>query len=292
MEFTKEFIEANGFNEDQTKVLSSYFSEESAKIKLEYDGKANENAENILTGAATKIHTDTGVERERGEKIGDYIIRANAKFNESKISELTKVKSEYEDKIKNFKGSDETKAELTKAKEDNDKLLQKFADYETLKEKADKFEPLSNQYNSMKLEVAFSKVKPNFPDEVNKYEADVKWNALKNDILSKYDIEIVDGEAKAISKENKHSVVNLSDLVNKDENITILLKGRQQGGTGAKQANFTVVEGVPFKVPENATPTERTTLIREYLATQGVKQTSSNYATEFAKINSAILKIK
>ncbi|NQV77084.1 MAG: hypothetical protein HQ490_01865 [Lutibacter sp.] len=290
MEFTEEQVTELGLTEDNTTKVSVFFEEQIANTKKEYDGIANANAEKILEGASKKIFSDTGIERQQSEKVGDYITRAWDEHNVSKLTELEQKKTDYDDKIKNFKGSNETKNELLKAKEDNDKLLQKFADYDILKEKADKFEPLFSDFSNMKLDMSFNKTKPNFPQEANKYEVDAKWGEFKNNILSKYNIELVDGEPMAIDKENIHKQVKLKDLVAKDENIVSLLNGRQQSGTGAKPATFVDIQGVPFKVPENASAEVRTAKIKEYLASEGISVTSPNYSQKFAEYNSAILK--
>ena len=46
---------------------------------------------------------------------------------------------------------------------------------------------------------------------------------------------------------------------------------------------------MPFKLKENATPTERQTAIKEYLASQGVKPTDSEWSAKFAELNAKIL---
>ena len=292
MELSEEQISELGLTEENVSKVSSFFGEQIANVKQEFEGLANKNAEAILDGALGKIANDTKISRVQGEKAGDYINRAWSEFNSSKLSEIDGVKSEYENKVKGFKGNEDLISKITALENDKDSLLQKYANYDELKSQAELYNPLLEKYNTNKLQVAFNTVKPNFPDTVNQYEAKAKWDEFKNDVLEKYDLEIVDGEPKAIDKENKHRILKLSDLLSKNENINTLLKGRQQAGTGSKEAKLSDVEGVPFKVPEGIDAEQRSTLIREYLATKGVNSTSNDYASEFAKLNRAILNKK
>ena len=140
----------------------------------------------------------------------------------------------------------------------------------------------------MKMEVAFGKIKPIFPESVNKYEADYKWSQFQKDILDKYDIKIVDGEAIGIDKENEYKQVKLADLVKKDENLIALTKGAQSKGFGSKPKGVKI-EGVPFEVPEGSTSKDVQILIKDYLASQGKSITHKDYPKDFSDLNSKIL---
>lgn len=296
MEITKEIIETQKLTEDQVTAINEFGKTHTdnliAETKKEYDGKATADAEAILDGAAEAITKLTGTTRDKGQKIGDFIGAAWDNFSKTKTQELDKTKSEYDKKIEDFKGDDETKEALIKSKEDNDVLLKKFADYDKLKETADKYSPLEEKFSGMKLEVAFGNVKPNFPDTVNAYEADAKWNEFKSNILKDATIEIVEGEAIVINKENPHKTDKLKDLLEKDEAIKKLLEGRQQNGTGAKETKLMKIEGVPFEVPENADGKQRQEAIQKYLLTKDIGTTHPKYAEEFGKYNAIIIKQK
>ena len=292
MELSEEQISDIGLNEEQTAKLNTWSNESIASAKQGFDGLANKNAEAILDGALGKIATDTNINRTQGEKAGDYINRAWSEFNSNKLGEVNTLKTDYETKIKDFKGDKDLITKISTLEADKDGLLQKYANYDELKTQAELYNPLLEKYNTNKLQVAFNSVKPNFPDTVNKYEADAKWGEFKNEILDKYDLEIVDGEPKAIDKENKHRVLKLSDLLSNNENINALLKGRQQAGNNSKEIKLSDIEGVPFKVPENIDAEQRSKLIREYLATKGISSTSNDYAMKFTELNKAILSKK
>jgi len=292
MELSAEQITELGLTEENAPKVVTFLSEQIATSKQEFEGLANKNAEAILDGALGKIATDTNIARNQGEKAGDYIPRAWSEFNANRLSEIDASKLEYETKIKGFKGNDDLISKITNLETEKDTLLQKYANYDELKSQADLYNPLLEKYNANKLQVAFNSVKPNFPDTVNQYEAAAKWGDFKNEVLEKYDLEIVDGEPKAIDKENKHRILKLSDLLSKNENINTLLQGRQQAGTGSKETKLSDIEGVPFKVPEGIDAEQRSKLIREYLATKGINSTSNDYASKFAEINKAILNKK
>ena len=297
MEFqlNEDFIKDNNLTEEQVKAVSGYVaSDYLPTIKKEWDGKANENAEGIINGALKSIQNEFGLEldREQGEKAVDYLTRFSSKVVGSKQSELDELKSNYEEKIKGVKGAEALQGEYEKMKLEKDEILKKYADYDDLKEKADKYEEASQTLSTLKLEVAFNGVKPQFPNTVNKYEADAKWNEFKKGVLSNYTIEIVDNVPTAIDKENHHKTIKLEDLLSKDESIQELMKGRQQPGTGAEQKDLVDIEGIPFKLPVNAGAKDRSKAISEYLTSKGLTPSSNKWADEFAELNKKILQGK
>lgn len=294
MEFTKEFIEEQKLSDDQVKGITGITKDHIATLKKGWDTTANDNAERILDGAINDTQTKTGfsLKRDQGEKIGDYFNRFSEGFLSSKQTELEKAKSEYEDKMKDFKGGDAFKEELDKVTEKLDDALKKYADYDTLKEQASKAEEYGQQLSGLKLEVAFNAVKPTFPDTVNKYESKAIWKEFKAEVLLKNTIEIVDGVPTTIDKENIHKTGKLEDLLLKHETIQKLLKGRKQVGTGAIQVDLVDFKDVPFKVPKDADGQMRSKLIAEYLATKGIGSMHTDYSAKFAEINDKILEGK
>lgn len=289
MEFTKEFIEEHKLSEEQVAAVTGQVTNHVADIKKEYDGKANTDAEGILNGAATSISNGLGIQRDQGEKITDFILRATDKRNEALKAEAEAAKNEYIEKAKNAKGSEALTQELEIVRAKYDEALQKYADYDAIKDTASKFDDLSTDYSKMKLEVSFGQVKPNFPDTVNKYEADAKWNEFKTNLLTTHKIELVDGVAMVIDKENQYKTDKLSDLVAQDAGLAELLKGREQGGTGAKPTETHNIDGVPFPVPVNATTKDRAEAIEKYLLSLNLVKTSLEYSKQFTEYNTKIL---
>lgn len=289
MELEKEFIEKNGLSEDQvkaiTEVASATLAEAQKAMEDKFKGEANTNAENIISGAAALVEKETGIKRSEGEKYADYLKRSGSEFTKGKSVEIDKLKADYTKKLAEFQGGDALKSELDTTKAKLDEALQKYADYDEVKAKAEKADEYDQQLSGLKLEVAFGKVKPTFPDTVNPFEAKAKWDEFQKGVLEKNTIEIVDGEAVAIDKENKFKQTKLAELVAKDESLSELTKGRQQIGTGAKPVKKVTIEGVPFEVPEGATTAAKAILIREYLTKNGTDIMDPTYAQKFAELN-------
>ena len=115
MELGKETIEAQGLSDAQvtainTLIAGSTDAAQLADLKKEWDGKANEQAEGILTGATKAIAELTKVDRNQGEKVADYMARSFGVMSTDGNTALEAAKAEYNEKVKNFKG----KAKLTK----------------------------------------------------------------------------------------------------------------------------------------------------------------------------------
>jgi hypothetical protein len=287
MELTQEFIESNGLSDEQVTAVTGYVqSEVVPNLKKEYEGLANKNAEGILTGAAKSASERFGVqlEREQGEKIADYLERISDSALSSKTEKLLEREKELEDKLKNFKGSDELKEKYEKQLKANDDLLKKVAELEPLKGMDALLSEKDQELTGLKKEVAYSSVKPSFPDTVNKYEVEAKWNEFKRGIEDKYTIELKDGVPYGIDKENQYKEVKLSDLVDADANIKELLKGRQQKGTGANPVDLKDVEGIPFKIPVNASSEQLSTLVREHVLNEVGSLTHKDYAKKFQEL--------
>lgn len=291
----EEIAEKLGLQEDQVKEIKNLYESSVADLKKEYDETysktANENAEKILDGAASKVFEQTKVPRQQGEKLADYYNRAWSEFNSSKVSEIEKLQNEYNEKVKNFKGNDDISKALSEYKEKYDALQAKEAEFDSLLSSGikEEHETLKSKYEGMKEEIAFTNAMPQFPETVNKYEKEAKWNEFKKSVKDNYDIELVDGKPLAISKENKHKQISLEELVAKDSNIQALLEGRKQGGLNSKPEKMTKIEGVPFDVPKGADSKVRTQLVRDYLTQQGIAVTDPAYSQKFAELNKKLL---
>tara|TARA_R110000772_G_C13310310_1_gene440376 strand:- start:42555 stop:43451 length:897 start_codon:yes stop_codon:yes gene_type:complete len=290
MEFTPEFITENNLTPEQVTAIVTNVSGEIATLKQGWDGKANDNAEGILKGAADYIKTQNNItlEREQGEKMGDYLKRVSDNHFTGKQSTLDAAILDYNSKVENFKGDEEVKSELATQKKTNDTLLQKLAVLEPLAGLDAKYSTLQGEYNNLNLNLAISQVKPTFPETVNKFEAAAKWDAFLGEVNKTYDIKFVDNKAIAVSKENIHLQKDLLSLVEADETLKTLLAGRTQTGPNGTPKDFVEVKEVPFTIPKDATGEQKSKAIREYLASQGVSSTSKEYAAAFRKWNLAI----
>jgi len=158
-------------------------------------------------------------------------------------------------------------------------------DYKNLYEKG------IEQIETMRKTVAFGNAKPKFDGSVNEYEASAKWDSFVKSTLDGFNI-VLDEQnvAFAVDKENEYKSVKLTDLVKENQEIQELVKGRQQTGLGTNQKQSVDIEGVPFKVPENATPKERQQAITDYITTDlKIAKHDGKYAKLFGDFNSKIL---
>lgn len=298
MEFlTEDLQKEHNFTPEQIAVLKPLYDNDIATKKKDWDGIANTNAEKIIDGVITSTQKKFAIDlpRNQGEKHADYLERLSTTALSSQKAEVEKAKADYAQKLKDFKGDDATKAELDQAKAELDKAKQTLANYDEIKGKADKYDEAAETLKGLKLDVAFTNVKPTFPETVNAYEAKAKWDEFKKSVLEKHTIELVDGVAMAIDKENQYKQSKLSDLVAADKDLSELSKGRQQSGTGAHGAGKDIkIEGLDFDVSENAkTDTkERAKAIKEQLAKEGINPTDQNYAAKFSDYNKKIMTAK
>lgn len=298
MELSKEIIEAQGFTEDQVKAVTDFGANHVADIKLKYDEEykatANTNAQKIILSAASGVEKASGFRaRENGEHLEVYNQAAWDHFSKTAMDDLTKSKSDYDEKIKNFKGDDDIQKSLNETREKFDILQQREADFDELLNSGikEKYETLLSDNKVTKDDTAFTSVLPTFPTEVNEYEKVGKWNEFKSNILKDYDIVKVDKYYFAVDKTNPHKQTKLSDLVATDSTIQDLLKGRQQEGLGLKPESLLKVEGVPFEVPKGADSKIRAKLIREHLAKENVAVTSNTYTKKFSELNKKLLAV-
>lgn len=292
LEITEEFATEHKLTPEQVAAVTghanTWHENEVVELKGTYDGKANENAEAILNGAATKITEITKVGRNDGEKVADFMLRAWGNYSTAEKTALEEAKADYDKKLAEFDGDAGTKEALRLAEEKLDGLQKKTADYDDIVGFKDKYESLATEHVTMKEKVVFGNVKPNFPDTANAFEAKARWNEFMDNVKKEYDVELVEGESMAVSKENKHKVIKLSELLAKDEEITKLLAGRQQNGTNGQPIPKKTIEGVPFDVPVEATSADISKLVKDHLLGQGLAIMSQEYSKQFGELYNKI----
>lgn len=288
IEITEEFAKEHNLTTEQVAAVTTFGNEYGdslvADTKKEYDGLANKNAEAIISDVSKGYATITGIERNEGEKFKDYFTRGWDSFSKTEKEKLATATADYEAKVKDFKGDEATANELIKAKEALDALKLSTVDFDKYKEDSEKYTTLSESNDKLKLEVSFGQVKPVFPETVNTFEADKKWQDFKANILKDNTIELVDGEATVISKENEFKTEKLKDLVAKDETLSALLQGRKQEGTGAKQGKLQKIEGIPFEIPEGADGNTIQKAIETHLVEKGLAYESREFSIQFGKL--------
>lgn len=290
MEFTEEFIKENELNEKQIEAVKSFTESQIAELKKQWDGKANADAEAILDGALKSVIDLTGIQREKGQKVKDYVQVSAEKYVEGSLAAAKSAMDKKMKELQESAGDVVVKAEYEDLREKYKELQKKEAEYERVKEYETKYKELNGKYQAESVRNAFISVKPVFSDSVNKYEANAKWDEFVNDVKSKYDIKFDDkGIAIAVDKENEYKTSKLSELVEKNEQVQSLSTGRVVKGLGHKPAT-TTVDGVPFKVNPTATSAERQREIKDYLLNvRKLSVISDEYASEYAKYNTILL---
>lgn len=296
MELEQNFIEENQLNETQVSAINAYGktyveSQKNSIWESEWSKTANTNAENIISGIVKPIEELTGIKREQGQKDADYLKFANEKYFEGTRADLERQKTELQEKIKSGGGDETLKTELAETKEKLSGLQQKEAQFDEWS-KSDykgKYEQANEKLATMEKRTAFNGVKSPKPESINKYEWDAKWRDWEKDVLNENNLVFdEDGEAWAVNKENEFKKTKLSELAKLNTTLQELMEERGQKGLG-KHQKTTTIEGVPFKVPEKATPKERQQLIKDYLAGQKINTMSSEYSRKFTELNRKIL---
>ena len=240
----------------------------------------------------------TGIERDQGEKWGPYLGRVSPLYLtgklESERTALGKKQVELEEKIKNGSTDEALKTEHEALKGKFSTLQEKEAEFDRVKEGnfETKYTDLFKSNNQDKEDAGILAAKPAFPDTVNAYESDAKWKDFVKEVREKYDIKIdEDKTAWAVDKENEFKKTKLSEVAEKNEKINTLLQGRKQVGAGSDpNVKLIDIKDVPFKVPENATPTQRQKAIKDYLLNdQKLGIMSPEYTKKFAELNTLLL---
>lgn len=291
MEFKEEHItEITGLEPAaQITKLNELTNAHEATLKKDWDGKANTDAEAILQGAADSVETLTGIKREQGVKIKDYFTIAGESYAKGAKQSYDNKVIELDKKIKEGSTDPLVKKELEDTKLKLDALQQKealFTDWEKNDWKG-KFETADQELSSYKLNASFNAIKPTFPDTANVYEANGRWNEFVVKTKAEY---IINEDGTVVSRENKHVTTTLKALLEKDTALSDFAKGRQATGmeTGAKAK--VKIEGVPFDVPKNATASERTKAIQEYITGDlKISRMAPEYAPKFAEYNKILL---
>lgn len=296
LDITPEFATKHALTPEQVTAVkglgADFLTTTTKTLEEKFNLEAVTKADNILDDATKHIAEKTKLVREKGEKAADYVARASSAFLASGQSEIERLKTEYNEKIKNFEGDPETKKELETLKGEVDRLKKIEAEFEPIKGVKADYDALVAENGRMKVDTAFGNSRPAFPATANKYEVDAKWDAFKNKLLGTHNVDIVDGEAWAIDKTNEHKRSKISELALADPDILALTKGRTPSGSGTTVDDITV-EGVPFAIKADATSEERSAAIKKYLTEEKkINFASNEYSIEFAKYNKLLLESK
>jgi hypothetical protein len=257
----------------------------------ELETKITERTNTTFEGATKKIEKESGIARNHGEVASDYIARVNeTAFSDLRTKAETKLAA-AEQALLDASKDGASKEELTKLREDIKGFQTKAADYDKLVEDdvVGKYATSKETIQSLQHELAFTNARPKFSDDVNTFEADAKWGQFVAKANEMGSLEKVDKDWVIIDKNNPAKVTKISDLVAKDETISGLINGRTQEGIGNTSTENVTVNGVPFELPKDATPTQRAEAIRGYLKKEGLNTNMDSWGAEYSKWNNKIL---
>ncbi len=293
MELNKEIIDKHELSTEAVTAIQSavvsHYDTHISDLKGEWDGAANKGAQEIVDDIIEKTQKETGfqLERNQGEKNAPFLLRYTKEYLGSKLSgeksAMEQSKLDYDNKVKDFKGDETLKGDYDTLKITHSDLQKKEATFDELTKAGfeDKYNTLLTESDTMREDIAFGTAKPVFSKDSNEYEVKSIWNGFIKGVKETHNIVVVDGEGIAIDKSNEHKRFPLKDLVKGNEELTRLIDGRKQNGINATQTDYTDVDGVPFKVPTNATRSELAQLIQEQLTKDGVGPTHTEHSKKF-----------
>ena len=95
MKFSEDQITEIGLSEEQVGKVEGLTETNEADLKKDWDGKANTDAEAIIQGAADRVETLTGIKREEGIKIADYLGLASENYLKGQKATLERKTPEF-----------------------------------------------------------------------------------------------------------------------------------------------------------------------------------------------------
>lgn len=296
MEFAQEFITEQGLSAEQVTAITAnvvgHYIPHIAELKLGWDGKALENADNIIDDAvkATQTANNFTLGRNEGEKLGDWNVRYSKALNDGKQTELDAEIKTYKEKVENFQGDANLKAEIITLNDKLDPLLQQKASYDELLSSGvqDKYDALLIKNSADSKALAYGSVKPTFHKDIDERIVSHEWTKFVTATESKYDLSEINGEWVGVEKDNKHAQKSLKDLIKENTDLTKLIDGRQQDPLNANETEISTVTGVPFGVPKDVSNKDLTELIHKQLATEGLEKlghTAAEYSKRFSELN-------
>lgn len=247
-----------GLSPEQIQAIEDVYSVKETELK----GLANKNADGIFNGAAEKLATLTGINKQEKEQYSSYFERLGTewlpKASEQKLKEANEKARLAEEKFANHKGDETLKSELKKAQDE-------LAKIPTLLETKDnewktKYNALENEHNTTKLTRALTDSMPKFDSNVNKFEIEAKQKNAIDRIKETYELSF-DEKGNLIGTKDYQKFL-VSDLLETDNELKdLILIEQKQGGGGSDDKTKTA----SLSIPEGTTKGSAQKIIEAYI---------------------------
>ena len=267
-----------GLSEDQSTAIEAAYTIKEEEFK----GLANKNADGIFNGAAAKLATLTGIQKEDKEQYTTYFERLSTEWlseaSKGKITAIEVERDEWKGKFENHKGDETLKADLLTAQEEVAKIPDLLQAKET--EWSDKYKTLETTHNSSRQERYIYDAMPKFDENVNQFELEAKKKNAIDRIKDAYELSY-DEKGNLIGTKDYQKTL-FSELLKNDEELKDLILIDQSSGGGGGSGGKTTKT---LSIPENINKGAAQQIIREYMSTvEKVDKLNDKYSERFKEL--------
>jgi hypothetical protein len=267
-----------GLSEDQVTAIEAAYTVKEDEFK----GLANKNADGIFNGAAQKLATLTGINKEEKEQYSAYFERLGTEWlpeaSKGKITAVEAERDEWKGKFENHKGDETIKADLLEAQKEVAKIPDLLQAKET--EWSDKYNTLEKTSNESKLNRSISDSMPTFDKNVNQFELEAKKKTAIDRIKQSHELSY-DENGKLIGTKDYNKTL-FSDLLKNDEELKdLVLIDQNAGGGGSGSGQKPTTLTIPKEMAKGAAQQ----LIKEYVITvEGIDHLDDKFSPRFKEL--------
>lgn len=251
--------------------------------ETEFKGLANKNADGIFNGAAAKLATLTGINKEEKEQYSTYFERLGTEWlpeaSKGKITTVEAERDEWKGKFENHKGDETLKADLLTAQSEVAKIPDLLQAKET--EWSDKYSSLEKTSNESKLNRSISDSMPAFDKNVNQFELEAKKKTAIDRIKQNHELSY-DDNGKLIGTKDYNKTL-FSDLLKNDEELKdLILIDQNSGGGGDADKNK---KPTTLSIPKDIGKGAQQQIIKQYVITaEGINHLDPKFSPRFKEL--------
>lgn len=267
-----------GLNDKQVTAIEAAYTVKEDELK----GLANKNADGIFNGAAQKLATLTGINKEDKEQYSTYFERLGTEWlpeaSKGKITAIEVERDEWKGKFENHKGDETLKADLLTAQNEVAKIPDLLQAKET--EWSEKYNTLEKTSNTDKQERFIADAMPTFDKNANKFEIEAKKKNAIDRIKNNYELSY-DEKGNLIGTKDYQKTL-FSDLLKNDEELKDLILTDQRSGGGGNAGTQTTKN---LSIPENIDKGAAQHIIKQYIITaEGIDYLDDKYPGRFKEL--------